>query len=204
MSAPDAPSSQQAVEPLGGRLITPLMVDLPRPFGGRAFPRAAVLSAPADRLSLLGVIEAPRRDMRLVVIAINGRAVHGRSGELVDERYRIGAFTDQRAELIDVATDAVIEVAPTAKSDAAPEPAPKVAAGALRVVGEPPSAEIYVDGAYVGTVAEIGDAADGLPLEAGSHQLDFQAPDHQPVGLAVRISPNRTTTYRVALIKEQR
>jgi hypothetical protein len=166
---------------------------------------------PPDRLNLLGVIEAPSRDVRIAVLSINNRIVRGRAGDVVGERYRIDAFTDRSADVIDVATHDVISVVPASTpdipvvpvvlADASAPPAPTQSVGALRVVGEPASAEIYVDGEYVGTVDDMSGGGDGVSLEAGSHQVDIQAADYQPVHVAVRISPNRTTTYRVALPK---
>jgi hypothetical protein len=190
--------------PLDSRPITALTIDHSAPsLDGSVFADVAASPAPPDRFSLIGVIEAPARDVRLAIVNIDGRIVHGRIGDVVGERYRVRAVSDQYAELIDIASNEVLRVVAPAKADPAPAPAVQPLAGALRVVGEPPFAEIYVDGAYVGTVAEIGEAPDGLPLEPGAHQLDLQAPEHQPVDVAVRISPNRTTTYRVALVKER-
>ena len=170
---------------------------------GATIVRAApVLAVTSDQVNLVGVIEAPRRELRLAIFSINGRIVHGRLGDVVGERYRVRAFTEHEAELIDVASDGLLNVAvaPASEPAALPPPiAPPASGGALRVIGQPEIAEIYVDGAYVGTVGELSEALEGVPLESGAHQVDLQAPDYQPMGLAIRISPNRTTTYRVAL-----
>ncbi len=157
-------------------------------------------TGPPDQLNLVGVIEAPTRALRLAVFAVNGRMVQGRVGDLVGDRYRVRSFTDQGAELVEVASNTVLAIAPAPTPVETPPAA--AATGALRVIGTPENAEIFVDGAYVGTVAEIG-LADGLPLETGPHQLDLQAPNHEPAGVAIRISPNRTTTYRVVLTRTQ-
>jgi len=215
---------------------------------GDTFSDDAQVPVRSDRFTLVGVIEAPERQMMLVGIAVNGRIVHGRIGDVLDGRYRIAALTGERAELIDEATGESLGVepppvtvdaqepaeAPAEASGEAPASTPTPTAmstptqvptptqmptqmptrtstqfprpsptGTLRVLGEPAFAEIFVDGAYVGTVADMNEAPGGLPLEAGAHQLNLQAPDHQPVGLAVRITSNRTTTYRVALSKER-
>jgi hypothetical protein len=179
--------------------ITPLMGDLTaEPLSPATVVDATIRPASVDRLSLLGIIEAPARNVRLAVFAINGRVVHGRIGDLVGDRYRVQAFTQEDADLIDVATDEAFHVVPT------PPPAETetVAAlpaqtGALRVIGQPDVAAVYVDGTYVGTVADIGDAPAGLPLEPGSHHVELQTPEQQLIALDVRIDANRTTTYRV-------
>jgi len=202
--------------PLGRQQTSPLMTERLAPsLSGTNLSLAPVIASdqamPPDRLNLLGVIEAPSRDVRIAVLSINNRIVRGRAGDVVGERYRIDAFTDRSADVIDVATHDVISVVPASTpdipvvpvvlADASAPPAPTQSVGALRVVGEPASAEIYVDGEYVGTVDDMSGGGDGVSLEAGSHQVDIQAADYQPVHVAVRISPNRTTTYRVALPK---
>ncbi len=181
----------------------PFMVDEPAPsLPGRAFSEHAVATV-RNQLTFVGVIEAPARDMRLAVIAVDGRIVHGQVGDVLDGRYRISAFTAARAELIDVATDEAVSVDAAIGTDASRPAAAPAPAGALRVVGEPEFAEIFVDGAYVGTVADMNGAPEGVPLEAGPHHVDLLAAEHEPVRVAVRITPNRTTTYRVALSKER-
>lgn len=167
---------------------------------GATFASAAPV-ATSDHVSLVGVIEAPSRELRLAVFSIDGRIVHGRIGDVVGERYRVRAFTEHEAEVIDEVSDGLLNVAAASAPEVPdlPPAAPSASAGALRVIGQPEIAEIYVDGAYVGTVGELSEAVEGVPLESGAHQVDLQAPDYQPMGLAIRISPNRTTTYRVAL-----
>jgi hypothetical protein len=197
------------------RQITPLAFELPIVAG-----RATLLLDPERRadtlldreldagtsteLSLMGIIEAPDRGLRMAVLKVNGRVVYGRVGEVVAERYRLGAFTERDAEVVDIASDAILEVV------SAPPPPPVIAAaaprraptGALHVIAQPEFAAIYVDRMYVGTVADIKDAPASLRLEPGSHHLELQAPQHQPIEIDVRIDPNRTTTYRVALQRQ--
>jgi hypothetical protein len=185
--------------------IAPLMIDRAAPpLAGASFSRLIAAPAPAEHLSLLGVIEAPAREIRMAVISVDGGIVRGCVGDIVGGRYRIDAFSEHRAELTDIATNDVLAVVPAPKPEIRPAaPAKAVPPGALRVVGEPAVAEIYVDGDYVGTVGDLSEATDGLPLEPGSHDVDLQAATYQPVRVAVRISPNRTTTYRVALSKDR-
>jgi hypothetical protein len=69
---------------------------------------------------------------------------------------------------------------------------------ALQVV--PATAEVYIDGLYVGTVNDIRGEARGEALAAGAHRLELRAPGYQPVALDVRIVPGRTTIYRSELV----
>jgi PEGA domain len=76
--------------------------------------------------------------------------------------------------------------------------APVPTTGLLRVSATPLSAEVYVDGLYVGTVADIN-ARNVLELTAGPHRLEIRAPQYEPITIDIRISPYETTTYRASL-----
>lgn len=177
-----SPESSASPPALFRKRIAPLTMKAPAPsLRGATFVSAApVLAVTSDHVNLVGVIEAPNRELRLAVFSIDGRIVHGRIGDVVGERYRVRAFTEHEAELIDEVSDGLLNVAAAPAPEAAdlpPAAAPSASAGALRVVGQPEIAEIYVDGAYVGTVGELSEALEGVPLESGAHQVDLQAPD---------------------------
>ena len=75
-------------------------------------------------------------------------------------------------------------------------PPPGSANGTLRLDAEPQSTQVFVDGFYAGSVAEINDR--GLALGAGWHRLVFRAPGFTTVSANVTVEPNRTTTYHLA------
>jgi len=69
--------------------------------------------------------------------------------------------------------------------------------GTLRLDVEPRTAQVYIDGFYVGSVAAVPDP--GLTLRAGWHRLEFRAPGYETPAVNVTVEANRTTTYRRAL-----
>jgi hypothetical protein len=60
---------------------------------------------------------------------------------------------------------------------------------------EPASAQVYVDGFYVGSVADFSDPRPGLSLPLGWHRLEFRAPGFLTPAINVTIGLDRTTTY---------
>jgi hypothetical protein len=92
-------------------------------------------------------------------------------------------------------------VSDTDLATAAVPPVP-VATGQLRVTGAPGDAQVYVDGYYVGTVADA-EAARPLSLDAGPHRLELRAEGFQPLSVDIRISPNDTLNYRASLDRLQ-
>lgn len=79
----------------------------------------------------------------------------------------------------------------------APEPPPPSDIGYLRLEVEPASLlQIYVDGVYVGTPADInGD----LELRSGAHRIELRAPGHDSLTFDARIESDRGITYRGTL-----
>jgi hypothetical protein len=71
--------------------------------------------------------------------------------------------------------------------------------GGLRVELEPQNAQVYVDGFYVGTAEDSNRSAQGVPLAAGWHRVEFRAPGYETPAVNVTIEANRTTSYRGAL-----
>src|SRR3954451_6425444 len=72
------------------------------------------------------------------------------------------------------------------------------AAGALRLAVTPTSAQVFVDGFYVGTVDDVN-AKRELQLEPGPHRVEFRASYYQPLAVDVQIAPNETVTYRATM-----
>ncbi len=70
--------------------------------------------------------------------------------------------------------------------------------GKLRLEIQPPTAQVYVDGFYVGWVDTVNGAG-GLKVTAGWHRVEFRASGYQTPAVNVTIEPNRTVVLRLAL-----
>jgi PEGA domain len=69
--------------------------------------------------------------------------------------------------------------------------------GTLRVeVLAAASAQVYVDGYFIGTADQ---AAVGLDLEPGPHRVEVRAAGYEPLTFDVRITPNQVITFRDAM-----
>lgn len=74
---------------------------------------------------------------------------------------------------------------------------PRPLTGRLRLDVEPADLlQIFVDGTYVGTRADLGDAID---LAAGARRIEIRAPGYQTLVFDARIDAEREITYRGAL-----
>jgi hypothetical protein len=79
-----------------------------------------------------------------------------------------------------------------------PAEAPARATGWLRLAVTPITAQVFVDGYYVGSVDDVN-AKRELQLDAGPHRIEIRAPFYQPLVVDVQVAPNETVTYRGAL-----
>lgn len=78
----------------------------------------------------------------------------------------------------------------------APPPAPEPA-GILRLEVEPKELlQIFVDGVYLGTPADLGEE---LALEPGTHRIELRAPGYRTVTFDAEIIDARSITYRASL-----
>jgi hypothetical protein len=66
--------------------------------------------------------------------------------------------------------------------------------GHLLLEVEPHTAQVYVDGYYVGTVDDVN--RNGGRLGAGPHQIELTEPGYEPVTVAVQMTSGQTVTYR--------
>jgi len=78
------------------------------------------------------------------------------------------------------------------------ENAPPVANGGLRLTGTPGEAQVFVDGYFVGTLADI-EAGRPLTITAGPHHLELRAAGYQPVVIDIQITAYEILTYHAAL-----
>jgi hypothetical protein len=75
--------------------------------------------------------------------------------------------------------------------------------GYLHFEMQPGTAEVHVDGVYLGTVDDFRRVIPGRAIEAGPHRVELRAPGYETVTLSVRVFPNETTTYRTDLRPQQ-
>ena len=68
--------------------------------------------------------------------------------------------------------------------------------GHLRLLVEPATAQLFVDGFYVGTVGDFNGSAQDAGLEAGPHRIEIRAPGYDTLMFDVKTEANRTITYR--------
>ena len=81
-----------------------------------------------------------------------------------------------------------------------PEPEPRVPLGALRLEVEPrESLQIFMDGVFVGTPADLGDELEMVP---GPHHIELRARGYQTQTFDVGILEGKLITYRGALERD--
>ncbi len=68
--------------------------------------------------------------------------------------------------------------------------------GALVLQAAPPSAQVFVDGHYVGLAEEFGPAGGAMALSTGSHRIELRALDYETLTFSVMIEPNSLVRYR--------
>jgi hypothetical protein len=61
---------------------------------------------------------------------------------------------------------------------------------------QPGSAQVYIDGLYLGTVDDFRRLIPGRALDAGPHRVELRANGYEAAAFDVLIQPNETTTYR--------
>jgi hypothetical protein len=77
-----------------------------------------------------------------------------------------------------------------------------VAEGRLNLYVTPSSAQVSVDGFYVGTVADFQDRS--LWLESGPRRIEVRADGYEPVSFDVQIVEDRIVDYRRDLVRDAR
>jgi hypothetical protein len=84
----------------------------------------------------------------------------------------------------------------------APEDQEPLESGSVRLQVEPATAQIFVDGEYVGTVDDF-QSRNSFVVEAGVHRVEFRATGYDPLVVHMRIAPGGRITYRAALKPSQ-
>jgi hypothetical protein len=72
------------------------------------------------------------------------------------------------------------------------------ASGGLELAVEPRSADVYVDGFYVGTVDDV--TQNGLLLRAGRHWIDLRAEGYETLTVPVSVAAGQAVRYRGELV----
>jgi hypothetical protein len=73
---------------------------------------------------------------------------------------------------------------------------PRIAQGGLRFESSPGSAQIYVDGRYVGVIDDFGLSGRALDLDEGAHRVELRAAGYATLDFDVAITAYQTTRYR--------
>jgi len=71
--------------------------------------------------------------------------------------------------------------------------------GSLLLQVQPPNAQLFVDGYYVGMPEDFDGVRGDLQLEPGPHKIEFIAPGYENVTFNVRIAANQTVRYENAM-----
>lgn len=71
--------------------------------------------------------------------------------------------------------------------------------GSLRLLVQPTSSQVFVDGYFVGTIEDF--AGNSWPIvEAGTHRVELRAPGYETAAFDIAVEPDETTTYRRELM----
>lgn len=89
-------------------------------------------------------------------------------------------------------------VTPPAPTEWVP-PNPPAPTGFLTLDVEPNSAQVFVDGVYLGAMHDVGSE---LRLVTGTHRIELRARGYQTLAFGVEISEDRPITYRGALERD--
>ena len=77
----------------------------------------------------------------------------------------------------------------------------KETTGSIRLRVDPGDAQVYVDGALVGTVDEFDGFSDNLELDGGRHILELRADGYETYRGTMNVEAGKTLTKRVSLKK---
>ena len=75
--------------------------------------------------------------------------------------------------------------------------------GELRLQVRPRDAQVFIEGAYAGTVDDFDGTFQSLRLEQGEYKVEIVLPGYEPLDFDVQIVPGEKVTYKGDLIPEQ-
>jgi len=81
-------------------------------------------------------------------------------------------------------------------------PEPVITEGMLFLDVTPPTAQVFIDSAYVGNVADV--QTRGLTLAGGRHWVDLEAPNYDRKTVEVTVTPGEPLRYRYDMTAERR
>lgn len=64
--------------------------------------------------------------------------------------------------------------------------------GTIKTEIEPKDAQVYINGGYVGTAGKFRGVFHGLNLRPGTYELEFRAPNYEPLKLKVYVAADKT------------
>jgi hypothetical protein len=92
-------------------------------------------------------------------------------------------------------------MAPAPPRVAEPLPVEAPAKGSLILRVQPGSAQVWVDGYYVGSADDFDGSPRTLALDAGPHTIELDEPAHETVRFEVKTVSNEPIIYRRALTR---
>jgi hypothetical protein len=75
--------------------------------------------------------------------------------------------------------------------------------GRLRLQVGQRDAEVFIDGSYAGKVDDFDGRFQGLQLETGAYKVEIRKPGWETLAFDVRVTPDRTTTYKAEMIPQK-
>ncbi len=75
--------------------------------------------------------------------------------------------------------------------------------GELKLQVRPRDAQVFINGAYAGTVDEFDGTFQSMRLEGGEYQVEIVLPGYEPLDFDVHITAGEKVTYKGDLLPEQ-
>jgi len=72
-----------------------------------------------------------------------------------------------------------------------------IAYGGMSFLVDPDTAEVYIDGEFVGFARDFG--GEPVPVAAGYHRIELYAPGFEPVAFDINVMPGQVIPYRGSL-----
>ncbi len=79
---------------------------------------------------------------------------------------------------------------------------PGAAAGSVSFEITPATAEVFIDGEYVGRVSDLGPTTQPLALKPGRHRIEIRAPGYQTLSIDADVTAGQVIPYRGTLQRE--